>query len=191
MRREFFNPSKISFDPIENEIKVISNLDSPYVVKAYEILENKNFTYIVMEYMKNGSLYSFLKKNKLSIEDIKRIFIDLIMGIEYLHFRANIIHFDIKLDNLLLDENLGLKVSDFGISKIIEDNDDIIKSNKFGSPFYIAPEMIIKDNSFHGKPIDIWACGIVLYYLVFGKLPFTVISSNELLVLYDLIKYKE
>ena len=144
-----------------------------------------------MEYMKNGNLYGHMTKNKLSLNDIWRIFVNLIMAIDYLHHKVKIIHFDIKLDNLLLDENYLLKISDFGISRIFEENDDIIKSNKFGSPFYMAPEMTFKDNSYHGKPIDIWACGIVLYYLIYLKLPFNVNSSKEILLLYDLIRNKE
>ena len=144
-----------------------------------------------MEYMKNGSLHDYMMKNLLNDEALRQFFRDLILGLEYCHESANIIHFDIKVDNLLLDENNNLKISDFGISQIFQNNDDLIKSNKFGSPFYMAPELTVKNSSFHGKPIDIWSSGIVLYYMVYMNLPFYVGSSNEILNLYELIRNKQ
>jgi serine/threonine protein kinase len=191
-KRKFFLPKSESFDIIENEVKVIGLLNSNFIVNVYEILRNKNCTYIIMEYMKNGTILNKIKKQKFIKEkDIWKYFVDLIKGLDYLHETAKIIHFDIKVDNLLIDNKEDLKISDFSISRSFIDDDDTFQEFKQGCPFYLAPEMTIKNEKFHGKAVDIWACGVVLYYMTFSKLPFYVNSQAELKNLYEQIRSKE
>lgn len=104
-------------------------------------------------------------------EDIRRYFRDLISALEYCHDCAQIIHRDIKPENILIDDNDRVKLADFGISHIMDKGNDFI-TIKVGTNFYFAPE-VCKQGGYHGKPADIWACGVVLYYMITQKMPFT------------------
>ncbi len=191
LKRRFFSPNKESFDLIENEVKVLGMLNSTSVVEIYEILNSKNCTYIIMEYMKNGTILNKIHKHTIyKAEDIWKYFVYLIKGIEYLHETVKIIHFDIKVDNLLVDDKDNLKISDFSISRVFQD-DDTFQVIKQGCPYYLPPEMTIKYEKLHGKPIDIWACGVVLYYMIYSKLPFYGNSQSDLKNLFEQIRTKE
>lgn len=109
-----------------------------------------------------GSLASKINgKKPLSEEDIRLYFRDLISALEYCHECAQVIHRDIKPENILIDENNRVRLADFGVSYIMINGNDQI-SNKAGSQFFFAPE-IIKQNTYNGRPVDIWACGVTLY----------------------------
>jgi serine/threonine protein kinase len=140
-------------------------LDDPSVDKLY----------IVMEYVKNGSLMSKLSKNKAMPPNIIwKYFRDIISGIHYLHECVGVIHRDIKPENLLIDENDRVKISDFGVSFILENGCDEIQSTA-GSNYFFSPE-ICAGQTYKGKKSDIWALGVTLYFLIFRRYPFT--SSN-------------
>lgn len=118
-----------------------------------------------MEYAGGGELFDYIvKKQKLDEKEACRIFQQIISGIEYLQ-RLNIVHRDMKPENLLLDHNMNIKIVDFGLSNTYQRNEKL--KTACGSPCYAAPEMI-SGKQYNGVDVDIWSCGVVLYALVCG-----------------------
>jgi non-specific serine/threonine protein kinase len=149
------------------------------VVKIFETFENKKYFYIVMENIPGGNLLNIINKmTKLSEKISKIIFYQLIITIKYLH-NLNIIHRDIKPDNILLDLNNNIKLSDFGISLQIKKN--IYIKDHVGTPAFLAPEILIKnDIGYEPYKTDIWSSGVVLFYMLTGIFPFRGNSEDEL-----------
>lgn len=147
---------------------------------------------MVLEYVPNGELFDYiLKKNRLDEQEARKFFRQLITGIKYIHDQ-NICHRDIKPENLLLDSNMNIKISDFGLSAFIgEDAYGIIcftssfkdtnslQHTTCGSPNYVAPE-VLKESGYNGRFSDIWSCGVVLFVMVAGYLPFDEPSLSTL-----------
>ena len=151
----------------ENEI--ITKLNHVNIVLVYCIIDTKEDYFIIMEYCKLGELFDYIVKYKrLSEEEASNFFYQLINGVEYIHSQG-IAHRDLKPENLLLTEDKVLKIIDFGLSHEFEE-EEFLKT-KCGSPSYAAPEIISKPN-YNGFKIDIWCCGIILYAMLCGYLPF-------------------
>ena len=132
-----------------------------------------------MEYAGHSSLHSYLKNKsgrKLKEDEGKYIFKQVVEGISYLHSK-NVIHRDIKLENLLLDDNKILKIIDFGFSVCVKKEQKI--NNFCGTPTYMAPEIVSKKEYF-GAPVDVWALGVLLYVLLCGTFPFKAQEEKEL-----------
>ena len=158
----------------ENEI--ITKLNHINIVFVYKIIETFEDFYIVMEYCKLGELFDYIvKKRRLSENESSIFFYQLINGVEYIHSKG-IAHRDLKPENLLLTEDKILKIIDFGLSHEF-DEEQFLKT-KCGSPSYAAPEIIPKSN-YNGFKIDIWCCGIILYAMLCGYLPFEGDSEND------------
>jgi len=123
-----------------------------------------------MEYAPHGDFFDFISKNGQSFDDklIRTFFRQLIDGIEYLH-KASVAHLDLKPENLLLDYNKNIKIVDFGLSNTYNEN-ELLKT-ACGSPCYAAPEMI-GGKKYNGLQVDIWSCGVILFAIVCGYLPF-------------------
>ena len=109
-----------------------------------------------------------MKHGKLKEEDARRFFQQIISGVDYCH-RHNVVHRDLKPENLLLDQALNVKIADFGLSNMMTDGEFLRTS--CGSPNYAAPE-VISGKLYAGPEVDIWSCGVVLYALLCGTLPF-------------------
>ena len=151
----------------ENEI--ITKLNHINIVLVYCIIDTKEDYFIIMEYCKYGELFDYIVKYKrLSENESSNFFYQLINGVEYIHSQG-IAHRDLKPENLLLTENKILKIIDFGLSHEFEE-EEFLKT-KCGSPSYAAPEIISKPN-YNGFKIDVWCCGIILYAMLCGYLPF-------------------
>jgi len=174
---------------IRGEVAVLKKLNHPNVVKLFEVLDDpeNDSLYMVFEMCDNGNLMdiSINKQAKPFSEEKSRLyFIEMILGFEYLH-ENDIIHRDIKPDNLLLSSDDVLKIVDFGVSEIfVRGNDKTTKSA--GSPAFMAPELCkAQHGEISGKAADIWSMGVTLYCLVFGRLPF---EKDNILELYESIK---
>ena len=158
----------------ENEI--ITKLNHINVVFVYKIIDTPEDYYIVMEYCKLGELFDYIvEKKKLEEEEASVFFYQLINGVEYIHSKG-IAHRDLKPENLLLTEDKVLKIIDFGLSH--EFNEEEFLKTKCGSPSYAAPEILAKPK-YDGFKIDIWCCGIILYAMLCGYLPFEGDDENE------------
>ena len=180
-----FNKDKLKDEnsklKIYHEINLMKSLHHNSIVKILETLETPNYILIIMENISGGDLLNFVKKRtKLNEKTAKFIFKQLITSIKYIHSK-NIIHRDIKLDNILIDLNNNIKLCDFGVGKQYIKGDKL--KDKCGTPAYIAPE-ILKNFGYEGPPVDIWSSGVVLYAMLSGTVPF---KANQLSDLHKLI----
>ena len=167
---------KESKEKLKNEVEVLSKLHHPFINQILDNFETDTHFFIVMEYI-CGDLLSFIRKrNKLNEQISKMIFKQIIEGLKYIH-KKNIIHRDIKLDNILIDTTNTVKICDFGVSRKIEKGQKIYE--RCGTPAYIAPE-IYKKVGYTGFQSDIWSAGITLYYILSGNLPFKGTNIHEL-----------
>ena len=177
---KILNKNKIKIkmkNSIFKENEIITRFNHINVVYVFQILEDSQNFYIIMEYCKHGELFDYIVKNeKLTEEESSIFFYQLINGIEYIHSKG-ISHRDLKPENLLLAENKILKIIDFGLSHEFE-GDELLKT-KCGSPSYAAPEIICCP-FYDGFKVDIWCCGIILYAMLCGYLPFEGDDNNLL-----------
>ena len=160
---------------IQNEIKFLKLFNHPNIIKIYEVIENESAFYIVLEYATGGELFNYIVlKEKLSEKETSLYFYQIIQGIKTIH-EKKICHRDMKPENILIANNNVIKIIDFGLSS--EYNDYL--STPCGSPCYASPEMI-KGKNYNGLLIDLWACGIILFAMLFGYLPFDDKNNNIL-----------
>ncbi|THG16018.1 CBL-interacting serine/threonine-protein kinase 5-like [Camellia sinensis] len=156
---------------IKREISVMRLVRHPNVVELKEVMATKQKIFFVMEYIKGGELFAKISKGKLNEDSARKYFQQLISAVDFCHSRG-VSHRDLKPENLLLDENGDLKVSDFGLSALPEQlwNDGLLHT-QCGTPAYVAPE-ILRKKGYDGAKADLWSCGVILYVLLAGFLPF-------------------
>jgi BR serine/threonine kinase len=163
---------------IDREIALMRLFDHPHILKVVEYLQSPRHIYIVLEYASHGELFDFLVENRTLSEDAARNFLrQIIYGLEYLH-SLGVCHRDLKPENILLDERLNVKIADFGFARFVKSN---VAETSCGSPHYAAPE-IIKGQPYNGKAADVWSCGVILFALLAGYLPFDDTSIRGLLM---------
>jgi len=155
---------------IEREIVLMKLLNHRNVLKLYEVYETSKYLFLILEYAEGGELFEYLvSRGGIPLEQSLDYFFQLITGLEYCHSRF-IYHRDLKPENLLLSSNHKvLKIADFGLAAF-EPNFDMCKTS-CGSPHYASPE-IIAGKKYDGSLNAIWSCGVILYSLVTGRLPF-------------------
>ena len=160
-----------------NEIEIISCLNHKNVIHIEKILEDEKNYYIIMEYCEKGELFDYIvKKERLSSAEASLFFYQLINGVEYIH-KQGFAHRDLKPENLLLTKDKILKIIDFGLCHDF-DGENLL-TTKCGSPSYAAPE-ILKGYPYDGFITDIWCCGIILYAMLCGYLPFDGDNNQEI-----------
>ena len=176
---------KLSPKYFENEVLFLKKLNHPNIIKCYNIFQENQYLYFIMEFMNNGDLESYnkgiIKMNlKIPEEKLWEIFYKCLSGLDYIH-KQNIIHRDIKLQNLFLDDNFNVKIGDFNISAVTDQNaakkfaenanqiDNLLNTNTIlGTPNYQAPEI---DNENYGQKVDIYSMGISFFELCYGFNP--------------------
>ncbi|EDO15082.1 hypothetical protein Kpol_431p9 [Vanderwaltozyma polyspora DSM 70294] len=165
---------------IEREIVIMKLLSHPNVMALYEVWENNNELYLVLEYVDGGELFDYLvSKGKLTESEAVHYFKQIINGISYCH-SFNICHRDLKPENLLLDKKRRIiKIADFGMAALQVSNR--LLQTSCGSPHYASPE-IVMGKCYNGAPSDIWSCGIILFALLTGHLPFNDDNIKKLLI---------
>jgi serine/threonine protein kinase len=185
---------------MENEAKFLGRVNHPNIIsfkgwikngKKSKNINSKTCRYIVMEYAKKGELFYYIKLNQGLFHKIAKIYFrQLILAVEYLH-KENICHRDIKVDNILLDENFNLKLADFEFCSYIKDDkgDLLLLTDKLGSLSYMAPEffnhrihpILNGFKIFHtGDKVDIFSCGVVLFIMLTGFFPFSTAEKTDL-----------
>ena len=165
---------------IQYETELMKRFNHKNITKILEVFNDEEYMLIIMEYINGGNLFSFVKKRrKLSEKMAKFLFRQIILGIQHIHSK-NVVHRDIKLENILIDFDNNVKICDFGIGKVLENEDELLY-DKCGTPMYMAPEIILAndDNGYKGFPVDIWSSGITLYIMLSGSLPFNIKNKNN------------
>ncbi|KAK1407801.1 hypothetical protein QVD17_39428 [Tagetes erecta] len=171
-------------DQIKREIATLKILKHPNVVRLHEVLASKTKIYMILEYVNGGELFDTIaSKGKLSESDGRKLFQQLIDGVTYCHDKG-VYHRDLKLENVLVDAKGNIKISDFGLSALPQHfRDDGLLHTTCGSPNYVAPE-ILSNRGYDGATSDTWSCGVILYVILTGYLPF---DDRNLAVLYQKI----
>ncbi|KAJ1668885.1 hypothetical protein EV178_000149 [Coemansia sp. RSA 1646] len=170
--------SQVKLSKIKREIAALKAVNFAYIVKLHDIIETERYIGIVIEYASGGELFDhILAHRQLKENDACRLFAQLIAGVSYLH-TSNIVHRDLKLENLLLDNNRNIKITDFGFANQFRGPGDDLMSTSCGSPCYAAPELVVSDGPYVGTAVDIWSCGVILYAMLAGYLPFDDDPSN-------------
>lgn len=157
-------------EQIKREISIMKIVRHPNIVRLHEVLASQTKIYIILEFVMGGELYDkIVQQGKLSENESRRYFQQLIDAVDHCH-RRGVYHRDLKPENLLLDAYGNLKVSDFGLSALTKQGVGLLHTT-CGTPNYIAPE-VLSNRGYDGAAADIWSCGVILYVLLAGYLPF-------------------
>lgn len=168
-------------EAFEREAMALKTLTQcPYVTRAVDILQSTRNYYVVMDLADKGSLLQLVVKTNgghgLPAHAVRRYFTQLMQGVRYMH-ACNVAHRDIKPENLLLDEWRNLKISDFGFAA--KAPPERVLKRQCGTPQYVAPE-VLRGDGYNGQKADIWSCGVTLYVLLCGHLPFAAHDHERL-----------
>ncbi|KAJ8907864.1 hypothetical protein NDN08_007968 [Rhodosorus marinus] len=154
---------------LKREMALMRLLDHPNIIKFHEVISTPNKIVLVLEYMDGGDMYTHLVENgKLDEEEALKYFRQLVAAVRHCHDR-HVCHRDLKPENLLLSKDGRLVLADFGLSSNIKPTS--LLATCCGSPHYVAPE-VLEGRLYNGRQADMWACGVILYVLVTGSLPF-------------------
>ncbi|CAE6394881.1 unnamed protein product [Rhizoctonia solani] len=163
---------------VEREIEVLRKINHPNIVRLYDVIETDKYIGIVLEYASGGELFDHILAHRFLRErDACKLFAQLISGVSYIH-QKKIVHRDLKLENLLLDRNRNVIITDFGFANRFEHRPDDLMQTSCGSPCYAAPELVISEGEYVGSAVDIWSCGVILYAMLAGYLPFDDDPAN-------------
>lgn len=170
---------------IVQEVKILRSLSHHNIIKILEVFENKKYVFIVTDYSSQGDLLKYMRENGVfREEEAKPIAAQMLAGLEFCHNRG-VLHRDIKLDNILLSEDMQVKLCDFGVSRFMAKGE--IVAERCGTPAYIAPE-IINGKGYVDFTPDIWSLGVLLYAMTTGTIPF---KANNIPDLHELILVSE
>lgn len=170
----------------ENELKILESADHPFISLFYNLIQGELYFYLVIEIANRGTLGGFVStRGALREKESVRVFCETLSAINYLHQRLNIIHRDIKTDNILFDDFFNVRLIDFGLGKITDPNIPMIQTTCGTYPF-TAPEILKHEK--YDKEVDIWSLGICLYVMSTCELPF---QSNNQKALIDQIINEE
>ncbi|KZO91640.1 Pkinase-domain-containing protein [Calocera viscosa TUFC12733] len=153
---------------VKREIDYLRMLKHPHILKLYEVITTPTDIIMVIEYAADELFNYIVAHGPLPLNAARRFFQQLICAIEYCH-KHKVVHRDLKPENLLLDSGLNIKIGDFGLSNAVNDG-EFLKTS-CGSPNYAAPE-VISGKLYAGPEIDVWSCGVILYVMLCGRLPF-------------------
>ncbi|XP_072277812.1 serine/threonine-protein kinase BRSK2 isoform X6 [Pyxicephalus adspersus] len=163
---------------VEREIAILKLIEHPHVLKLHDVYENKKYLYLVLEHVSGGELFDYLvKKGRLTPKEARKFFRQIISALDFCHSHS-ICHRDLKPENLLLDEKNNIRIADFGMASL-QVGDSLLETS-CGSPHYACPE-VIRGEKYDGRKADIWSCGVILFALLVGALPFDDDNLRQLL----------
>ena len=192
IRRETLGQNPSRLPKIYREVSILRGLEHPNIVKLHEMIETQPYIGIILEYASGGELFDYILKNRyLKDHTARKLFAQLVSGVGYLH-KKGIVHRDLKLENLLLDRNKNIVITDFGFANTFDPRDELdeevernltdrkyvkemnldrvhngtrrgdLMATSCGSPCYAAPELVVTDSLYTGRKVDVWSCGVIL-----------------------------
>ncbi|EXJ87312.1 CAMK/CAMKL/KIN4 protein kinase [Capronia epimyces CBS 606.96] len=209
IRRETVASNPTRLPKIYREISILRDLAHPNIVRLHEMVETERYIGIILEYASGGELFDYILNHRyLKDPAARRLFAQLVSGVGYLH-KNGIVHRDLKLENLLLDQNRNIIITDFGFANTFDPKDELsdeieynlgnrefvrkfkldrldargmrrgdLMQTSCGSPCYAAPELVVSDSLYTGRKVDVWSCGVILYAMLAGYLPFDDDPAN-------------
>lgn len=173
---------------LQTEISIHTSIDHPNIVKMYTSFRNNEYVFMILELCERGALDDLLKRNtKLKERYVSKFVSQIVRGLNYLHNEMSVVHRDLKLGNLFLDNQLNVKIGDFGLSAIIKNGEK--RKTVCGTPNYIAPEVLFGKAGGHSFEADIWSLGVIIYTLLIGTPPFQQKKVEEIYRLIELNQY--
>lgn len=170
MLRDQFLADKELLEQFRREAKSAARLIHPYIINVYDVVSEGDIQYIIMEYVDGVTLKEYLKEHKLPLNAVLEIAVRLADALQHAHSR-NIIHCDIKPQNILIDKYLNPKITDFGIAKMISNQTTVYTAAVMGSVHYISPEQAVGGKITASS--DVYSLGVVLFEMLTGQVPFT------------------
>jgi len=171
IRRDTIPQGSERENKIHREINALKRLRHPNIVRLVEVLQNEKYVGIVLEYASGGELFDYILEHRCLKEATAcRLFAQLVSGVDYMHSKG-LVHRDLKLENLLLDKHKNIVISDFGFVNSFRNHTDLMKTS-CGSPCYAAPELVVSNKPYKGTKVDVWSCGVILYAMLAGYLPY-------------------
>ena len=174
------NMDSSDLELVRTEIEILKICQHPYIIKLYDVFENIDYIYIIMEHCSGGDLFSFIKNRNFMLKEEKVVVImyKLCKAVYYVH-SYGIAHRDIKPENVLLtseSEDADVRLLDFGLSKIVGPNQKC--TEPYGTLTYCAPEIILDKP--YLKTVDSWSLGVMTYLMLSGSLPFSGKDEHEI-----------
>lgn len=192
IRRETLGQNPSRLPKIYREVSILRGLEHPNIVKLHEMIETSAYIGIILEYASGGELFDYILNHRyLKDHTARKLFAQLVSGVGYLH-KKGIVHRDLKLENLLLDRNKNIVITDFGFANTFDPRDELdediernltdrkyvkdmnldrvqngsrrgdLMATSCGSPCYAAPELVVTDSLYTGRKVDVWSCGVIL-----------------------------
>jgi len=165
-----YRKDKDRTEKTRREVKILYELRHPKIIRIRGHFEDKEYVYLVLEYISGRDLSKHIKTELPGRETVVDIMKQIIRAVKYCH-RKELVHRDIKLANILIDKNMKIKLTDFGLCALMEESYDGYFYDTAGTPRYTAPE-ILEENGYD-ESIDVWGIGIILFILLTGAYPFT------------------
>ncbi|KAI1004667.1 hypothetical protein K3495_g3551 [Podosphaera aphanis] len=176
-------PLKKMEQKFQTELQIHSKMKHSNIVEFHRAFSYQKCTYIVLELCPNGSLMDIVKTRKYVTEpEVRYWTVQMAGAIKYMHCKG-IIHRDLKMGNIFLDENMDIKIGDFGLAALLMSGKDLQacrRTTLCGTPNYIAPEILSKDKGGHDHAVDIWSLGIIIFAMLTGKPPFQSATAEEI-----------
>ncbi|KAK5045158.1 hypothetical protein LTR84_009491 [Exophiala bonariae] len=171
---------KKMMEKFRTELQIHAKMHHPNIVEFLRAFTIEDHTYVVLELCPNGSLTEMVKaRSCLSLPEVRRYMVQICGGVKYLHKRS-VIHRDLKMGNIFIDQRMNLKIGDFGLAAVMADEQDR-RTTLCGTPNYIAPEILSKSGSRgHDNKVDTWAVGVICYAMLMGTPPFQSKTQQEI-----------
>ena len=181
---KIMNKKKMDTSDIElmrTEIEILKICQHPNIIRLYDIFENVDYIYIIMEYCPGGDLFSFLEKRKFQLPEVRTAIImnKMCEAVFYFQSYFGVIHRDLKPENILMtssSDDGDIRILDFGLSKISTPNEKC--TEPYGTLTYCAPEIILDEP--YNKEVDMWSLGVMTYLMISGRLPFNAEDENKI-----------
>lgn len=155
---------------VMRELDLLKKVNHPYIAAFYEFFEDDRNYYFVMEYVEKGNLLDKINANRgLDEKTARKVFVQVVSALDYLHNELKIVHRDLKPENVMIDKHDDVKLIDFGLSRGVPDVNSLL-STPCGTPAYASPELIRGES--YSFMTDVWACGVMLYSMLLGRHPF-------------------